>query len=330
MTSVYLKTLIVGCGNIAGGFDIDQDGLPSTHAGAYKCHGKFDISACVDPDRKKLQQFATNWSIEHEFLNMREIESSKLDFDVISICSPTSFHHKNVVEALKLKPKLIFCEKPLAKTYNDAVDIKNMCDQEGVLLAVNHTRRWDPKVIELRNDIATGDFGEVRSVVGYYNKGVLNNGSHMIDLLIYLFGSLKIVTAISAVNDYFDDDPTVTALLNTNSGIPVHLVAAHASEYALFELEIIGSKKTKTMRDGGLSWSSRKITNNLRFKGYKNLEKDQYYEGKYLEAMVSSAKNIYNAVIKGEKLLCTGKEACEAHKICFDLSKITLLNKDSE
>jgi len=329
MTIVNLKTLIVGCGNIAGGFDIGQSDLPSTHAGAYKHHGKFDIIACVDPDRTKLQQFAANWSVEHEFSNIKEVKSSKLDFDVISICSPTSFHHKDVIEALKLKPKLIFCEKPLAKTYNDAVDIKNMCDQEGVLLAVNHTRRWDPKVVELRNDIAKGELGEVHSVVGYYNKGILNNGSHMIDLLIYLFGSLKIVTAISAVNDYFDDDPTVTALLNTNSGLPVHLVAAHASDYALFELEIIGSKKTKTMRDGGLSWSSRKIAKNPRFKGYKNLEKDQYYEGKYLEAMFSAAKNIYNAITKGEQLLCTGKEACEAHKICSDLSEITLLNKKS-
>ncbi|MAO34190.1 MAG: hypothetical protein CMD03_05485 [Flavobacteriales bacterium] len=326
MISGDVKTLIVGCGNIAGGFDVDQGSWPSTHAGAYKHHGKFDIAACVDPDKKKLEQFAANWKVKHSFSSIYEVKSYGLDFDVISICSPTPFHHSDVCEALKLKPKLIFCEKPLASKYEEAVDIKNMCEQAGVLLVVNHTRRWDPKVIELRNDIATGELGEIRSVVGYYNKGVLNNGSHMVDLLLNLFGSLNVVTAISAVNDYSIDDPTVTALLDTDSGLPVHLVASHASEYGLFELEIIGSKKTITMRDGGLNWSSRTIVENPRFKGYKNLTKDQYTEGRYSEAMIGAAENIYNDITRSEELLCTGLEACEAHKICCDLLNMALVN----
>lgn len=326
MISCPIKTLIIGCGNIAGGFDIVQSSLPSTHAGAYRHHGKFDIVACVDPNKITLEQFATNWAVKHAFLNMEEVQASGLDFDVVSICSPTSFHYKNICEALKLKPKLIFCEKPLANTLKEALDIKKMCEQTNVKLAVNHTRRWDPKIIELRNEIAKGELGKIRSVVGYYNKGVLNNGSHMIDLLLNLFGSLNVVKNISAVNDFFKNDPTVSALLDTNFGLPVHLVAAHAADYTLFELEIISSKKIITMRDGGLSWSSRMIAKNVKFKGYKNLEKEEYYEGKYLEAMLSAAKNIYNAITKGEQLLCTGKEACEAHKICFDLSKVTLLN----
>jgi predicted dehydrogenase len=326
VTNSKIKTLMIGCGNIAGGFDFGQSDLPSTHAGAYKHHDKFDITACIDPDKKKLKKFSTVWEVKYAFLNMEEVKISKLDFDVVSICSPTSFHHQNVSEALKLKPKLIFCEKPLANTYDEAVDIKNMCEQAGVLLAVNHTRRWDPKVIELRNKIAKGDLGEVRSVVGYYNKGVLNNGSHMVDLLLNLFGSLNVITAIRAMNDHFKDDLTVSALLDTKSGLPIHLVGAHASDYAFFELEVIGSKQCVTMRDGGFNWSSRKVFENIRFKGYKNLKKDKYSKGKYFQAMIGAVENIYNAITKGEKLLCTGQEACAAQKICHDLSRIALLN----
>ena len=132
----------------------------------------------------------------------------------------------------------------------------------------------------------------------------------------------------SAVNDYFEDDPTVTALLKTNSGMPVHLVAAHASEYALFELEIIGSKKTIRMRDGGLNWSNRRIIENPRYSGYKNLSNDQYVEGSYHEAMANAVENIYKAIIQGDKILCTGHEACEAHKICQELLKKTDYRKD--
>ena len=328
MTTTNLKTLIVGCGNIAGGFDINQNNTPLTHIGAYKDHGKFDINACVEPDKEIRLKFANHWGIENTFSSMEAVVASALEFDVISICSPTSFHYSNVCEALKIKPKVIFCEKPLSNNYKHAVKIKEMCKNAGVELAVNHSRRWDPKVIELRDEIATGGLGDIRSVIGFYNKGVLNNGSHMIDLLFNLFDSLNIVSAISAVNDYFEDDPTVTALLKTNSGMPVHLVAAHASEYALFELEIIGSKKTIRMRDGGLNWSNRRIIENPRYPGYKNLSNDQYVEGSYHEAMANAVENIYKATIQGDKLLCTGHEACEAHKICRELLKKTDYRKD--
>ena len=194
MTSSNIKTLLVGCGNIAGGFDFDQGILPSTHAGAYKYHSNFDLTACVDPDNARLKQFSVDWKVKYTFLNMKEVIDSGLDFDVVSICSPTQYHHSNICDVLNLKskPKLIFCEKPLAKKYEEAIDIMRMCEQAGVLLVVNHTRRWDPKVIELRNFIATGELGEVRSVVGYYNKGILNNGSHMVDLLLSLFDSINL------------------------------------------------------------------------------------------------------------------------------------------
>ena len=329
MSNSELKTLIVGCGNIAGVFDYNFEGLPTTHVSAFKNHGKFDVTACIDPDIKKLEEFVAYWDISNAFSDINDVLASGLVFDVISICSPTSSHYSDVVKAIELNPKLIFCEKPLAKNYQDAVDIKNICHKSGVLLAVNYTRRWDPKVIELKNSILKGEFGEIRSVVGYYNKGVLNNGSHMLDILFNIFGSLNIQTSISAFNDFFEDDPTVTALLSTNSGLPIHLVATHAHDYTLFELEIIGSKKTVTMRDGGLNWSSRAIVNNSRFNGYKNLDKDKYSKGKYLEAMTIAVENIYDVITKGNELLCTGHEACEVHKICSDLSEMSMLNSNN-
>ena len=328
MTSSNIKTLIIGCGNIAGGFDINKSEWPSTHIGAYKHHGKFDINACVEPNKKIRAEFASRWNINNAFSTIQEVIANGLNFDVISICSSTCSHHINVFEALKLKPKVIFCEKPLASSYKDALEIIEMCKNNNIKLAVNYSRRWDPKVVELRNEIASGKFGEISSIVCYYNKGVLNNGSHMVDLLLNLLGSLQIVTAISPINDYSIDDPTLSALLKTNTGLPIHLVATNAHEYSLFELEIFGSKKSIKMRDGGLNWSSRTIIKDSRFEGYKNLSKDQYTEGRYQEAMTRAVENIYNVIKYDEELLCTGQEAFEAHKICYDLKEIALLDKD--
>ena len=201
-----------------------------------------------------------------------------------------------------------------------------MCKKAGVSLAVNYTRRWDPKVIQLKANIKGGELGKIRSVIGYYNKGILNNGSHLIDLILYLFNSLNIVSAISTVNDHSMNDPTLTALLNTNYGLPVSLVAGNASDYSIFELQIISSKKIITMKNGGLNWSTRSIIRDPIFNGYKFLEKDKYIKGEYLKSMVEAVDNIYNSITMGDKLLCTGKEACETLKICQDLSNLVIRN----
>ena len=83
------------------------------------------------------------------------------------------------------------------------------------------------------------------------------------------------------------------------------------------------------MRDGGLNWSSRTIIEDSRFEGYKNLSKDQYTEGRYQEAMTRAVENIYNVIKYDDELLCTGQEACEAHKICCDLKETALLDSNS-
>lgn len=323
MSDDNLKALIVGCGNIAGGFDVDHNDLPLTHIGAYKHHGKFEVDVCVDPDKKIREGFSKYWQVKHSYSSIKELINLGLNFDVISICSSTSNHYLNVLDAIKLKPKLIFCEKPLASNYSDAIKIKDACKHAAIKLAVNHSRRWDSEIIKLKNKINIGKLGEIRSVIGFYNKGILNNGSHMIDLLLYLFNSLNIIATSSAVNDFNKNDPSISALLQTNSGLPIHLVAAHASDYSLFELEIIGSKKTLSMRDGGLNWSSRNIIDSTRFKGYKHLTNNQYTKGCYDRTMINAVENIYNSIKHNHDLLCTGDEACKAHEICNEILKIT-------
>ena len=48
------KTLIVGCGKIAGGYDqMSIDSTIKTHAKAYSQNPDFQIDACVEPDNEK-------------------------------------------------------------------------------------------------------------------------------------------------------------------------------------------------------------------------------------------------------------------------------------
>ena len=89
-----LSVLIIGCGNIAGGFDRGRDPAeyPFTHAGAYRKHGGFQLAACVEPDAEKRDAFMRDWDVPLGFASVTAALSIGLVCDVVSVCSPTVCH----------------------------------------------------------------------------------------------------------------------------------------------------------------------------------------------------------------------------------------------
>lgn len=108
---------------------------------------------------------------------------------MISICSPTHAHAADIQSALALQPKLIFCEKPVTSNLQESQRAVQACADQHVLLAVNYGRRWSPQVTQLKAELTEGYWGAVRSVSAVYNKGQLNNGSHMTSGLIAVVGA---------------------------------------------------------------------------------------------------------------------------------------------
>ncbi|WP_380926173.1 Gfo/Idh/MocA family oxidoreductase [Sphingomonas leidyi] len=111
------EVLIIGCGLIAGGFDADRapDALPFTHAGAFARCPAFTVTACVDPDAERRSAFQARWNVSEGGADLAALAQPGR-FAVISICSPTELHRAHMEQALTLRPKVIFCEKPVAKT----------------------------------------------------------------------------------------------------------------------------------------------------------------------------------------------------------------------
>ena len=316
-----LRVLIVGCGNIAGGFDLGRPPgyLPYTHAGAYVGDGRFNIVACVEPDDIRRAEFMAAWSVSIGFRSIDEVLHSQERFDVISICSPTSCHVDDLEVALSLKPRLIFCEKPVTSPYSETERLVEECDKANMPLAVNYTRRWDPDVSKLREKMDTNQWGQLRSVTGLYNKGILNNGSHMLDLLNMLVGPIEIVKVGKPVDDFFSDDPTVPVWLEGAEGVPVHLACAHAGDYAVFELQLVFSLGILTMEEGGLFWRERRAIDSATFKGYRMLDEGVRRAGEYPQAMLQAVDNIYRTINQGELLASTGKTALAAQRVCAEI-----------
>lgn len=310
--------LLIGCGNIAGGFDAQRPPgeLPLTHAGAFGRHPGFRLAACVEPDRARREAFMARWGIPLGFASLAEARAARLKPGLVSICSITSAHAADLEAAIAMQARAIFCEKPMTPSVALTQHWVQACEQAGVLLAVNHTRRWAPDVIRLKEQLDRGEWGELRSIAGLYNKGILNNGGHLIDLIGYLAGPLALLAAGPPVHDFWPEDPTVSALLRTGAGVPVTLNTAHAADYSVFELQLVTAHAVLIMENGGMNWRVRKSADSPHFTGYRALGRAEELPGEYPMAMTAAVVNLHEALAHGQPLASTGRSALQAQRLC--------------
>lgn len=323
MTAKTLKVLIIGCGNMAGGYDLLQpeDAPPLGHAKAFSQHGGFALEACVEPDEAKRLAFQERWQIPTGYTSLNNIPVAAGQFDVISICSPTAAHAEDLQIALQLKPRLIFCEKPVTDNLQRTERLVQICANEKVGLAVNYSRRWSPQVAQLKAELANADWGAVRSVSAVYNKGILNNGSHMLDLLHCLFGPLRLTSVGQCLHDFFDNDPTVDATLRTEQGVPIQLNVAHAQDYAVFEMQIVTEKGVINMEDGGARWRFRRPHASAQLPSYRFLDHGEWTQPQGSLALRRAVANIYGALHSGDPLASTGANALQAQALCEQIKQ---------
>lgn len=320
------NVLIVGCGNIAGGYDssnVDSDNI-LTHAKAFKLHKGFLLRGCVDPNIQVLKNFSDYWGIEKTYSNLIDALKDDIKYDVISICSPTSSHYADLKMSMNLKPKLIFCEKPITNNINDAKKIINICKHFDIELVVNHTRRWNKNIQKFKHELIEKQWGKIRSVTGFYNKGILNNGTHLVDLIQYFFGEVKLINIVDQTIDLSQQDPSISAQLKSNDGININLVAGNANDFTIFELHILSEKGFISIENGGKYWRKRLPYNSINFESYKFLNDGQVELNDESKEMYFAVENIYNFLTKGEKIMSSGSSAFIAQAICNQIREASL------
>lgn len=319
------SVLIIGCGNIAGGFDANrpESEFPFTHAGAYTRHGGFTLVGCVEPVESKRSAFMHRWSIAQGYASVQEAIASGLKVDVVSVCSPTGQHYQDVLGALEMTPRLIFCEKPVTPSATQTEKLLARCAAAGVLLAVNYTRRWDAVLVQKARELQAGKWGVIRAVSAVYNKGVLNNGSHMIDLLQLVFGPLILEHVGRQVPDAWVDDPSVPCVLSGPAGLPIQINCAHAADYSLFQLQVVTEHGVLTMEDGGLNWHIRPVVSSGNFAGYKTLAEGERENGGLQQATFNAIVELHSALLHGSGLSSSGENALASQLLCEKIHRLS-------
>ena len=142
MTEVPIfRTLIVGCGAIAGGHNTPP--LLNTHGGGIRAVPGLALVGCVDVDPIAARSFAQKFHTTDFTSISSAIELSRPD--VVIVASSTESHRTVVDEVLGApnSPKVIVLEKPAASNSEDYEKLLNTVSKSDALCLVNMTRGSD-------------------------------------------------------------------------------------------------------------------------------------------------------------------------------------------
>jgi UDP-N-acetyl-2-amino-2-deoxyglucuronate dehydrogenase len=187
------------------------------------------------------------------------------DIDIVCVCTPSGQHAAEAIAAAQAG-KHVLVEKPMALSLSDADAMITVASVAGVRLGVALQRRAEPQFQRLHAAVAAGDLGQLTLGLvsipyhrpqGYYDQaawrgtwaqdggGVLmNQGIHLIDLLVWLMGDPVDVQARAAtLQRRVEVEDTLAATLRFASGALASVAATTTAEPGFpHRVEVFGTR----------------------------------------------------------------------------------------
>lgn len=180
---------------------------------------KPEIVALCTRRPSKAKEFAEKYGISTYTTSEDDLIQNK-DIDVIDICTPNIYHYETARKAI-LAGKSVYCEKPLAVTYDQAKELATLAEEKGVYCGMVFNNRFLSPIMKARALVDQGKLGKILSFnVKYYHSSALDVnksagwkqdkdicgggvlfdlGAHVVDLVYYLCGNFKSVIGKSQI-----------------------------------------------------------------------------------------------------------------------------------
>lgn len=306
--------LIVGAGRIGAFFDEPASDAVLTHAHAFSCHPRFKLLGFVDADPRSAELAATRWGGE-AFVAISDA-FARQTIDVVVVAVPDEDHLSILRELASYPFRLVFVEKPLATTVAGAESVIALYREKNIRMAVNYSRRYVPEFAALRDWISAGRMGCFIAGTGYYGKGTIHNGSHMIDLLRFFLGEISVETVISSICDWRDDDPTNSAILKPDIGGQFILLGVDCRLYTIFEMDLLFEKGRVRLIDSGFCLEESETGESQNFADYRVLTDPIRTQTGFAKALAMAAESISENLDKNIPLPCTGDDGVKTLAVC--------------
>ena len=265
------RGLVVGLGKIGMGYDYNDLGKTfiASHTKALQLHPDFLLVGGVDPIPKLREKFTDKYNQKaYEDLSYA-LEYCKPEIVIVS--TPIKIHSHTFEQLLNCSSlKLILCEKPIAETMDEAKSMLKKAKYKNISVAVNYIRRFDQGVQELLERIKSGKLGFPLHSYVSYRKGIINNGSHFLNLLTPILGEMQKINIITKGRLWDGWDPEPDLKIEFERGYSFFL-SGHEEDFSYSQMEIFGPKgKALLNKDGRIFWWSKE--QNSSFEGYEFLQ----------------------------------------------------------
>lgn len=185
--------------------------ISEDHLEKYAKDDRVKVVAACDINKERLDFICDKYSIENKYDNIGKL-LDRDDIDAVDVCLHNNLHAPVSIEAMK-KGKDVYCEKPMAGTYIDALSMYNASQEYGRKLHIQLGFIWLSETRAAKRIIDSKELGNIyhaRStgfrrrgrpyVDGYAEKEFVNSswsgggalfdmGVYHISQLLYLLGN---------------------------------------------------------------------------------------------------------------------------------------------
>jgi len=228
---------------------------------AIKRSDQMEIVACFTRSEDKRQAFAKKYGCRAA-ASYEEILTDRSIAGIINT-TPNNVHLETTRQAAEAG-KHVFLDKPIANTVKEGMEIAEVCKKAGVVLALGYQRRREHHFRWIKSEIDAGRFGKLvqaecnisRDRLGQFDLSswrytaagmpggvMLQIGIHYIDVLEFLMGPIKSVSARLAQLVLPGDNPDVAnMILQHENNALSNLTASYASASEFYMMNIYGKE----------------------------------------------------------------------------------------
>ncbi len=223
-------------------------------------HPTFKVQGIVDPVPAQQEDIKAGGFEAYDLLD----EALAVDaVDAVILTTPNPVHEEQVIACAKAG-KHVFCEKPLGLNAASARRSVAATKEAGVQLGIGHERRFEPAMTALKRAIDAGELGTIMHAESAFSHdkligvpqgdwrttkavspaaGMTAMGIHLTDMLIWFFGPVETVQAMTASRSLgWETGDLVTVQLGFEAGMTATLSAVLHTPHFI-RMHVFGTDK---------------------------------------------------------------------------------------
>ena len=198
----------------------------------------------------------------------------------VVLCTPHSQHAEQIVQAANAR-KHVFCEKPLSLSKIDVERAIRACNDNRVVLAVGHEKRFEPPIRELFRMAKMGELGTLLQIEANFSQDkflalpkdnwrlsakeapagpMTATGIHLLDLSVGLLGPAeRVFASVRQLGSQLKNGDTLAVLVSHESGshslISAILATPFEGRFAVYGTKGWAEVRDKTHPEAPQGWT---------------------------------------------------------------------------